>query len=129
VLSQEERFWRFGGVVAAGIALVAAFVWTPEAFPLPSCLFRDLTGMSCFTCGLTRSLHAMAHGDLAGAARFHLMGPPLFAFVIVGAGIWTIEAVRGRTIPLRRGAVRTVLVSGGLFWVGYWVTRFIVELS
>ena len=114
-----------GGV----LGLVAAFLVAPEQTPFSSCVFREVTGYSCFTCGLTRSLHAVAHGDLIASLRFHLLGPALFACVVVASVLWILqsltgESVRPKTRP-RIGAYSVTLFAA--VWIVYGSGRMIVE--
>jgi hypothetical protein len=54
------------------------------SFPLPPlCLFRATTGLSCPSCGLTRSFIALAHLDLVTAWHLHRLGPLLFTYVLL----------------------------------------------
>lgn len=54
------------------------------SYPLPPiCLFRATTGLSCPSCGLTRSFIALAHLDLVSAWRQHRLGPLLYAYVLL----------------------------------------------
>ena len=68
-----------GRLTPGGIALVGLFVaallpraWI-EAGP-SFCPFRVWSGLPCPGCGLTRSVVALAHGDLAGSLYFHPLG-------------------------------------------------------
>lgn len=46
-----------------------------EKTGLPSlCMFRNITGLPCPGCGLTRSFVSAAHGDLALSLHFHRFG-------------------------------------------------------
>ena len=59
------------------LVLVAAALVPPawlDGGP-PLCPFRWATGLPCPGCGLTRSVVALAHGDLSGAWFFHPLGP------------------------------------------------------
>ncbi|RBL33433.1 hypothetical protein BRN31_04600 [Xanthomonas oryzae pv. oryzae] len=38
--------------------------------PFPPCIFHALTGFYCAGCGMTRALHALAHGDLERVMNF-----------------------------------------------------------
>lgn len=64
---------------AATIAAVVGFIllrlFDPNApgSPFPPCIFRSVTGLYCPGCGITRMLHALAHGDLVRAARMNAM--------------------------------------------------------
>jgi uncharacterized membrane protein len=130
VLSSEDRLGR----VWLGLALAAAagstlFLQSVEAF-LPACVFHELTGVSCLTCGLTRSLEAASHGDVLEAMHFHLIGPFILGGMLMACIVLTAEAVAGRRIvQLRqdRWQQHMLLVVAGI-WVVYGVARAIVEL-
>jgi hypothetical protein len=60
--------------------LVASVVWHPaDDGGIVLCVFRNLTGIPCMGCGLTRSFCALAKGDAMRAFVFHPLGPALFA--------------------------------------------------
>jgi hypothetical protein len=69
------------GIVYGGIALLV--LMAARVMPLnqlaPSCVLQGLTGIPCPTCGSTRSLVFLAHGDLFMA---FLMNPVVFAACI-----------------------------------------------
>jgi Protein of unknown function (DUF2752) len=53
-----------------GVSLAAAascFAWLAFGLPWPKCWFRQLTGLPCPTCGATRSVLSLVHGNLGGA--------------------------------------------------------------
>jgi len=56
--------------------LACAALWLGAGLPWPRCVFHDLTGHPCLTCGGTRSGIAFFHGDLGAALRFN---PLVFA--------------------------------------------------
>lgn len=59
---------RLALVAAAGMALAAYGAFDPARTPwFPRCPFRALTGFDCPGCGSQRALHALLHGDPAGA--------------------------------------------------------------
>ncbi|GAB4372792.1 MAG: hypothetical protein Kow0062_09360 [Acidobacteriota bacterium] len=74
-------------VVALAGTIVPLLLWLlpVELFAgfAGSCRFHDLTGLPCPTCGTTRGILALAHGDLATALR---MNPLLFGFLLV---VWS----------------------------------------
>lgn len=59
----HELIWLF---VSIG-SLVGAAVWLSLRLPWPICLFHELTGLPCLTCGATRSTIAFLHGNFAAA--------------------------------------------------------------
>ena len=72
-----------GGIAALGllVAVLLPRAWV-EAGP-SFCPFRLWSGLPCPGCGLTRSVVALAHGDLAGSLYFH----PLGAAVLLAMGV------------------------------------------
>jgi hypothetical protein len=52
--------------------------------PLPGvCLFHNLTGVPCPGCGLTRSIVAAVHGDLARSFSYHRMGLIVLVYIML----------------------------------------------
>jgi hypothetical protein len=100
------------GVAAiAGVGLLYAFDPNSASSPFPGCLFRAFTGLYCPGCGMTRMLHALVHGDIAGAASMNvlaLLGLPVFA-AFVAEQLWATRLLHGRR--------RAVLFDGRL-WIG-----------
>lgn len=76
---------------------------------LPPCLLRTFTGWKCPSCGMTHSVFALTHLDLAGALRENVMIP----FAVLIALAWYIELwVR------RSGSARRILPRNKWFWIG-----------
>lgn len=73
-----------GGVATAGLAAVYTFDPSKTWF-YPPCPFNYLTGLQCPGCGGTRALHALLHGDVAGAFAFNPMLFVVIAMVAVVA--------------------------------------------
>ena len=73
-------------IVALGLAVV--YKNDPSKTALyPPCPFNYLTGLQCPGCGGTRALHALLHGDIAGAFAFNPM-----LFVVIATAV--VVAVR-----------------------------------
>jgi hypothetical protein len=60
------------------------------------CTFHLLTGWDCPGCGLTRSFVWLAHFDLGAALEQNVLGPPLFAGVILQVPwrVWRLAQIR-----------------------------------
>ena len=74
-------------LAGAGLAAVGMGAWLLRTFdptapgsPFPPCMFYAATGWHCPGCGLTRCLHALAHGDLPQAFA---MNPLLLVFIVL----------------------------------------------
>ena len=58
------------GAILAGmgvLAVAAIGLLRLDALPFTVCFFKLVTGLPCATCGTTRALGRLFHGDLAGA--------------------------------------------------------------
>lgn len=93
---------------------------------LPACPFYMLTGHPCPFCGGTRSYAAMWRGDVAGAFRYHPLGPLLFVATFVAAAVAGWALLRGRRLYFRvptavwlvAGVALAISWSLKLFWLG-----------
>lgn len=95
-----------GAAAVAGVALLYRFDPNAAGSPFPGCLFRAFTGLYCPGCGMTRMLHALVHGDIAGAASMNvlaLIGLPVLA-------TYALEQLMRRR--LLDGVVRRIAFNG-----------------
>ncbi|MFS2292164.1 uncharacterized protein DUF2752 [Actinomadura hallensis] len=109
------------GAAAAGTLLVA-FRDPNEAGHYPSCPFLALTGLYCPGCGMTRLVHALAHGDVGTAFG---LNPLLFLLLPVLGYLyarWTVLGARG--LPMRSALLTPAAAYAfvGVLAV-YWVAR------
>jgi hypothetical protein len=93
--------------------------------------FRLTTGLPDPGCGMTRSLVALAHGDLVGSLYFHPLGiavaAPLATLVLIDVNPWRarLAAAHSRLAPLRSSwALLEWLMLGPAPWVG--IAAFVV---
>ncbi len=120
-------------VIAGGLflGLLVLFLVPPVILPLPHCAFHSITGHSCLTCGLTRSLHAMLHGNLADSVRYHLFGPIVLLGMLFWLAIFVLEAVTGRRVMLFPGGKARNRLIGvfAILWLVYWGVRLAAEFA
>lgn len=79
---------------AAGLWLLRSFDPSSAHSVFPPCVFHLLTGWYCPGCGLTRALHALAHGDVARAWTMH----PLLLLALPGLAVMLGQWLWGRTV-------------------------------
>ncbi len=142
--SREERWLRAGVVALCLGAVVVAALLHPvapgsgahlsiEGVALPGvCAFRDVTGIPCPGCGLTRSWVALLHGDLAASLGFHPLGWLVLLYALAQAarhGAWLALARCRRGIE-RAGWFldRGILALGALLLVA-WVPTLVHGLE
>ncbi len=84
------------------------------------CLFRQITGLPCPACGMTRSIVLTLHGHAATALRLNLAGPlwVLAVVSIAGALLWLAWRQRSASAAQAEAAKRRVwklaLVQGAV---------------
>ena len=110
------------------VFLVSIFI-NPEETKLLSCQFKQLTGYSCPTCGLTRSFYAVSHLNFQGSFRFHLLGPVIYAALLFVLIKFSIEIVTGKEITLKIhcGTTKTSIILFFCAFFYFWIIRFIYE--
>ncbi|GLZ06818.1 hypothetical protein Acsp03_42840 [Actinomadura sp. NBRC 104412] len=88
----------------------------------PTCPFLTLTGYQCPGCGSLRTLHALAHGDLAAALALNVFTVAMLPVLAFFWTRWTLALARGRPARVRAGDPRLIWGLLGLVLV-FWVVR------
>ncbi|GBC82487.1 hypothetical protein HRbin10_01612 [bacterium HR10] len=84
---RRERAEAFAQILlVAFIVLFVRLSSSPPLAPIVLCPFRQLTGLPCPGCGMTRALNALAHGQWARALSLHPLSP-IVATGILAVGI------------------------------------------
>ena len=129
-LKTDQRLIRFciAGLLLA--IIIVSVYFDPANYTITDCSFKEITGYSCPSCGLTRSFHASANLNIAQAFAFHLLGPVFLLGSILLFLKFTIESVYGKTIKLKlnRYVIKTGILIIVLTWIIYWIVRFVFEL-
>jgi hypothetical protein len=80
-----ELIWLSVSVASLGLAAT----WFALGLPWPHCLFHDLTGRPCMTCGMTRSAIQFFHGHFLAAIQWN----PLVFAALCGLSIFNAYAL------------------------------------
>ncbi|RKN50312.1 DUF2752 domain-containing protein [Micromonospora endolithica] len=120
--------WALAGPFGSAALLAAALAWVlthnpTDAIPDPSggCLWTALTGTQGPTCGGTRMVWHLMHGNLAQAARHHLPALLAVPFVIYAWARWAAHAA-GRQLPAAP-LPRWLMIAYGASWMVFAVVR------
>jgi hypothetical protein len=134
---RSDRFTRRsaeGYVRIIWILLLGAFLLFPfltdHGHTGLTCQFHKMTGLSCPTCGMSRSLYELVHLHMAASFRFHLFGPVVYLVALLLFMKLFLEMVLGTgftIVAVNKTASRVILWAGTL-WVLYWLVRMGVEL-
>ena len=127
--TRGQRLGRIVTLIFLCALLLVLYIADPNDLSPVSCRFHQLTGHSCPTCGMTRSLHAAMHFDFVSGFRFHIMGPLLLLVGVVFAIKIIAELFTGRVfkLGLPAGFMRRALISTGVVWGLFWLIRLGVE--
>ena len=92
-----------------------------SAYDSPTCLVKLTTGFDCPGCGGTRAFWYLMHGNLAAAARSHIMAVFAAPFLVYMYLSWATGLVfRSKRLPMLRLSPLTIsifLAAWGVFSV------------
>ena len=95
-----------------------------------SCHFHQLTGLSCPTCGMSRSLFELTHLHILEAFKMHMFGPVVYVLAILMFLKLSIEIISGTSIiiGLSSRTLKRTFLSIGILWIVYWLVRMLFEI-
>jgi hypothetical protein len=122
----HELIWLSVSVVS----LTSAALWLALGLPWPVCVFHQLTGLPCLTCGMTRCGIEFFRGHFFAALKWN---PLIFALLwgVIAFDLYALAAVALRRPRLRmlfrqaekkyaRGVLVTVLALNWFYLVSHW---------
>ena len=96
--SDHELIWLSVSV----LSLTAAGFWLALGLPWPVCVFHQLTGLPCVTCGMTRCGIEFFHGHFFAALKWN---PLVFALL---CGVMAFDLYASATLAMRMPRLRIV---------------------
>ena len=121
-------------LVACTFILTTAFILTPSAsgenpigvgrITLPDiCIFKNLTGLPCPGCGMTRSITSAVRGDFAGSFVHHRLGLLTLIYILtqflLSLGVVFISKFRDSLQHIGRYLNKGIIVLAALFFVNW----------
>jgi hypothetical protein len=127
VVALNERTPAWGAPAAILLCFLgaASYVWISNptnggAADVPTCIVKLTTGFDCPGCGGTRAFYYLLHGNVAEAARYHVMAVFAAPFLVWLYLAWAVKRVSGRQLPvpnLSPRAISLFLAAWALFMV------------
>ena len=112
-------------VVVLALAIIY-FKFDPLSFSwFPKCIFHELTGLECPSCGGQRAVHAALHGNFLQALRFN---PFIIVLVPYGVSLIYVSIIRTpKTAQFRRILLhRTIILTYCVLYIAWWIIRNII---
>jgi len=122
----HELLWL--SVSVSSVAVAAA--WLAIGLPWPMCIFHEVTGLPCVTCGMTRCAIQFFHGHFLAALKWN---PLIFALLcsVTAFDVYASVALVKRTPRLRvafrqteknyaRGVVIAALALNWIYLLSHW---------
>ncbi len=129
LLSKDKRVVKAGIAAVFCMVLLVSYFYDPVYYKITDCAFKEMSGLSCPGCGLSRSFHSVANMHMSDAFGFHLLGPVFFLILLAVIILYSYEAISGNIIKIVANKVlaRIFVISIFVSWFIYWVARMVVE--
>jgi len=88
-LRAGEPDWELLWLAVTAAAAAGAVAWLSLNLPWPQCNWRAILGIPCATCGSTRALLALAHGQFFEAWRWN----PLATVALCAVAVFDVYAL------------------------------------
>jgi len=122
-----ELVWLSASLTSLGIAVA----WFTLGLPWPVCIFHEITGLPCVTCGMTRCAIQFFHGHFLAAWKWNplvftalcgIMAFDLYAFAILTtrAPRLRISFVTQRARTFVRVSVILALALNWIYLLSHW---------
>jgi len=114
-----DWFWALCIVIGA-LVIPAPSVGASTVLGLPKlCLLRNITGIACPGCGMTRSLIATGHLHFVDAIAFHPLGPPVLLLLMFycAAHLMKLGFRKGRFQSIPRSVPIVMTACFVIVWV------------
>lgn len=117
----------YAAVCALSFAVARFAPWLVEGY---GCPLRQLTGVPCATCGMTRAFVRLAHGQAAAALGASPLGAALAALAWAFAAAAALRLLLGLRWPeVGAAAARRLALLGAAALFANWIFLVVAERS
>lgn len=129
-ITNKKIVWNLTFLIlfsAIGIFILTSKV---DELNITSCKFKEITGLGCPTCGMTRSISTLLDFNLMDSFNYHLMGPILFFSLFLLNIKLFLEIVLHKEIQLKFIKLyrRKIVILTFFIWTMFWFGRMYTEL-
>ncbi|MFP6586915.1 MAG: DUF2752 domain-containing protein [Pirellulaceae bacterium] len=115
-------FIRIAQVIAL-ILLVLGIILPSGGMGIPLCMFKRMFSLPCPSCGLTRSVASVLHGDFLKSWGYHPLG--IFFVAVALLFVVNLTLPRRRAVVVRRffrkhnDPLEILLIAFATFFIGF----------
>lgn len=77
------------------LIVLTIFLLVIEIIPV-NCFFKQITGISCPACGMTRAFHSIMNFNFYKAFSYNILSIPLFIFISISFLIFIYEIISNK---------------------------------
>ena len=133
----KDRINIDGRIIRGSISFIilslitTSFSLNPLKYDLNKCGFKEMTGYSCPSCGMTRSFYSLSHGQIMEAFSYHLLGPVIYLFLISLTVKLGYEATTGKKIKIYVSSysLKVAIITFFTIWLIYWIVKMFGEMG
>ena len=82
-MSTQKIYFSRTTQILSAVMIVVSLLMEPDGVGFSICWIKHLTGLDCPSCGLTRSLASLAHGDLKQSIEYHPFGVLIYIGILI----------------------------------------------
>lgn len=79
----RSRAWV---ILPLSLLVILYFQFDPSRHLFPKCIFKELTGLDCFGCGIQRAIHCILVGDILGAWMHNQLACVFVPLTVIALG-------------------------------------------
>lgn len=128
VSDREYLKMPYSFILLSGIILSSLVITPFHESENTVCLFKNILGIPCPICGMTRAFLFLGHGDIYEAVGLNILSPLVFSIVVI---LWLYSVIRifiGNDLVVRltqRERFLIYFVIGGLVITGWAYNLFL----
>lgn len=82
--------------IGVGIILFAILYLLTVIFDCSLCVLKNICGINCFGCGMTRAFICILHFDFLSATEYNTLSVPMFIGIVIYMFVFVLDIILGK---------------------------------